>query len=273
MEFVKYQALGNDYIVVDPENNYTELTKEKIKFICDRHFGIGSDGILYGPWLKKEKIFFRIFNPDGSEAEKSGNGIRIFAKYLVDSGHINSNYFSLETLGGTVHVEIIDSEANLIKVNMGLPSFDSQSIPVKGVKREVINEELIIEGIKYKITCVSIGNPHCVIPLEDISPELISRLGPKIENHELFANRINVQLLRVIDKNNIEIQIWERGAGYTLASGSSSCAAAIVAQKLGLADCNIKVRMPGGKIDIEITDEGIYMTGLVKKVFDGSIII
>jgi len=270
VDFYKYHALGNDYIVIDSNKTKINLSKDNIKLICHRNFGIGSDGILYGPIFEDGEIRLRILNPDGSEAEKSGNGIRIFSKFLVDMGYVNGKKFDLKTLGGKVSVEVIDEHANLIKVDMGTTTFNSELIPVNGSAREVINEELQIDKEIYKVTCLSIGNPHCVIPAENISKELALRIGPYVESHERFPNRINMQLLKIIDRNNIQIEIWERGAGYTLASGSSSCAAASAAYKLKLVDEKIKVHMPGGAIDIEIKSDGhIFMTGEVFGVAKG----
>jgi diaminopimelate epimerase len=270
MKFYKYHGLGNDYIVIDPIVNDIKMSPEFIRLICDRHYGIGSDGILYGPIRKDETPEVRIFNPDGSEAEKSGNGLRIFAKYLFESHYIDKKNFDIKTLGGIVRVQIQDDTANLIKINMGKVTFISNEIPVTGNKREVVNELLQVNGAEYKVTCLSIGNPHCVIPMEDTSEEKVKELGPNIENHKMFPNRINMQLLKVINRSNIEIQIWERGAGYTLASGSSSCAAAAAAHRLGLVDDQINVKMPGGNLSIEISDnKEIYMTGPVEGVFEG----
>ena len=270
VHFRKYHGLGNDYIIIDPNIHDIDLTPDTIRLICDRNFGIGADGILYGPFKSGNDLSVRIFNPDGSEAEKSGNGLRIFAKYLFDNKYVDKKQFSIKTLGGIVEAYIEDDSANSIKIKMGKITFISTEIPVKGRKREVVNEELEINGAKYRVTCLSIGNPHCVIPMEQISEEKAKELGPYIENHRMFPNRINLQLMKVIDRKNIEIRIWERGAGYTLASGSSSCAAAGAAHKLGLVDNKINVKMPGGQLLIEIGEnEEIYMTGAVEGVFEG----
>ena len=268
--FYKYQALGNDYIVIDPNQTNIPMTQENIQLICARHFGIGSDGILYGPTFDANQINLRIFNPDGSEAEKSGNGVRIFAKYLGDRQYIKKNNFSISTLGGIVDVEIINLKEGLLKVDMGGVTFQSDLIPVAGDRREVIQELLPVNGESLVVTCVSIGNPHCVVPLEEISKERAIELGSLLENHQLFPNRINVQLMKRLDRHNIQIEIWERGAGYTLASGSSSCAVASAAYKLGLVEEEVKVHMPGGEIDIEIQGNGhVYMTGIAKAVSQG----
>jgi diaminopimelate epimerase len=255
---------------MDPNHTQIEFTKENIKLICHRHYGVGSDGILYGPIIAGGEIQLRIFNPDGSEAEKSGNGIRIFSRYLLDAGYITTDSFVLQTLGGQVVVEILKTSGELIKVNMGKVTFQSKEIPNLGVPREVINEEMIFGDESYKVTCLSIGNPHCVIPLVDISEGLARKLGPLVENHSDFPNKINLQLLKVIDRHNIQIEIWERGAGYTMASGSSSCAAASAAYRLGLIDNKVDVHMPGGIISIEITADGnVHMTGTVDSVARG----
>jgi diaminopimelate epimerase len=268
--FHKYNALGNDYIVIDPNHSPLDLSTEKIQLICNRHFGIGSDGILYGPIFSEDRVHLRIFNPDGSEAEKSGNGIRIFSKYLIDAGYITNRIFYLDTLGGRVEVEILDKTAELIKVNMGKVTFQSNEIPVNGTPREVLNEEIILLGKIYKVTCLSIGNPHCVVPMKEVSKELAIEFGPLIESHSNFPNKINMQLLEIIDRRNIRIEIWERGAGYTMASGSSSCAAASAAYKLGLVDNKVEVHMPGGVISIDISEDGyVYMTGTVSSVARG----
>ena len=270
MDFYKYHALGNDYIVIDPNKTRFKLTEENIKLICHRNLGLGSDGILYGPILDGNSLKLRILNPDGSEAEKSGNGIRIFSRYLYEQGYIDTSKFTLDTLGGKVLVTMLDGEGKLIKVDMGTCTFLSESIPVAGPSREVVDEVLELENGLFRITCLSIGNPHCVISVDMISAELAKELGTVIENHPMFPNRINMQLLKVIDRRNIKIEIWERGAGYTLASGSSSCAAASAAYKLGLVDNELKVHMPGGIIEIEINPDGhVHMTGPVTSVASG----
>jgi diaminopimelate epimerase len=270
IHFRKYHGLGNDYLVIDPNIYDVDLTPDSIRLICDRNFGIGADGILYGPIKAGENLSLRIFNPDGSEAEKSGNGLRIFAKYLFENKYAGKKNFSINTLGGVVEAYIEDDKANLIKINMGKITFVSTRIPVRGDKREVVNEELEINGIKYRVSCLSIGNPHCVIPMEDVTERKSRELGPLVENHVMFPNRINVQLLKVIDRTNIEIRIWERGAGYTLASGSSSCAAAGAAYKFGMVDNKINVKMPGGTLFVEICDNNeVYLTGEVEGVFEG----
>ena len=269
-DFWKYHALGNDYLVIDPPRTAVDPPPVAVRLGCDRHFGVGSDGILFGPIPEEGGRRLRIFNPDGSEAEKSGNGIRIFSRYLVEAGYVKERSFTLRTLGGEVRVEVLNETASLIKVDMGTVTFRSERIPVAGPPREVVDEPLAVEDRVFRVTCASIGNPHCVIPLPEISAELAREYGPRIENHPLFPNRINVQFLQVLDPRNIRIEIWERGAGYTLASGSSSSAAACAAHRLGLVEPNLTVHMPGGEIGIEIATDGhVHMTGPVAGVARG----
>jgi len=279
VHFKKYHGLGNDYLVIDPNVRDFPLTQENIRLICDRNFGVGSDGILYGPRQEPDAQqpsgaglpALRIFNPDGSEAEKSGNGLRIFAKYLFEKKYVHSKSFRIKTLGGVVDVQVKDDVAGLIRINMGKVTFTSNEIPVAGEPREVVDEPLEIDGATYKVTCLSIGNPHCVIPMPQATETIARALGPHVENHKMFPNRINMQIVRVIDRANIDIRIWERGAGYTLASGSSSCAAAAASHKLGLVDSDVTVHMPGGTLRIEIGDDGrSHMTGPVEGTFEGS---
>jgi diaminopimelate epimerase len=272
IKFSKYHALGNDYIIIDPSVFKEGLTEEKICRICHRNYGIGSDGILCGPIGTNEADFkLKIFNPDGSEAEKSGNGLRIFARYLWDTGKVGTEGFSILTAGGKVKARVQGDGKN-VTIEMGQVSFDSTKIPVAGSPREVISEKMEIDGQTIEFSGATIGNPHCVTFQDKISEVLARKLGPKIEIDSRFTNRTNVQFVQIVDRANIKIEIWERGAGYTLASGSSSSAAAAVAKRLGYCDSQIKVHMPGGQIDITVSDDfSITMTGSVTKIADGTI--
>jgi diaminopimelate epimerase len=272
LTYYKYQGLGNDYIVIDPATFQEKLTPAIIKSICHRNYGIGSDGILYGPLFSGQDISFKIFNPDGSEAEKSGNGIRIFAKYLKDNGYVLEEKTTLHTKGGIVHVRYLNKEGTLIEVNMGKPIFLSKDIPVIIDQDSALLVNLKLYSEEVAISCVSMGNPHCVIFMEELDAESAKKIGPLIETHDMFPNRTNVQFVNVIDKHNIKIEIWERGAGYTLASGSSSCAAAAVSIKLGYVNSPVTVHMPGGLINIIQNDqEEILMTGPVGGISFGMI--
>lgn len=260
----KYHGLGNDYLIFDPNKNDLELTTENIKLICNRNFGVGSDGLLVGPILGNDKLEVKIFNPDGSEAEISGNGVRIFGKYLKDAGYVQKNRFTINTLSGQQTLQYLNEEGTRIKVSMGKLSFYSDEIPVTGPRREVLNETMMFGSIPYRVTCVNIGNPHCVIWLNDISKELVCRIGKHSESADCFPEKVNTQLLKVLDRTNIEIEIYERGAGYTLASGTSGCAAAGAAYRMGLTDPKMYVHMPGGVLEVEIEeDENVLMTGEV----------
>ena len=270
MRFHKYQALGNDYLVVEwPETRPIDAVL--VRRICDRHFGIGSDGILIGKPAPSNAFALRIFNPDGSEAEKSGNGLRIFARYLWDSGLVQDARFDVRTQGGNVVCQVRDS-GRMVFVDMGRASFDSSAIPVTGPQREVVGETLEVGDERVTFTAVTVGNPHCVIHRDDASADLARRLGPLIETHPSFPRRTNVQFVRVLDPHRIQIEIWERGAGYTLASGSSSCAAAAASVKLGLCSGDVAVSMPGGTLEIGVRpDFSISMLGPVEKVAEGTL--
>ena len=274
MRFYKYHALGNDYIVLNPADFPSwqpAPTVEQIRVVCHRNFGVGSDGILWGPLPSNQSEFgLRIFNPDGSEAEKSGNGLRIFSRFLWDQGLVKNPTFTVETPGGHVKTVIKDG-GKLLTIEMGKVSFDSAKIPVTGAPREVLGEKIRILDREFTFNAATIGNPHCVIVLPEISEALAKKYGPDLEVHSNFPRKTNVQFLKVIDRANVQIEIWERGAGYTLASGSSSSASAAVAHKLGLIDRKVTVHMPGGQIGIEIgPDFSILMTGTVNKVAEGT---
>lgn len=274
MRFHKYHALGNDYLVMDPADHrdWSAPTPEETRAICHRNFGIGSDGILWGPLRSTRAQFgLRIFNPDGSEAEKSGNGLRIFSRYLFDQKKVGTEPFTIETPGGVVEVTIAPG-GGMITVEMGRVSFASERIPVIGPIREVLNESIRVLDRDFTYCAATIGNPHCVLPLPEVSEALARQYGPHLEVHPNFPRRTNVQFLQVLDRANIRIEIWERGAGYTLASGSSSSAAAAVARKLGLVDPRLTVHMPGGQIGIEISpDFAIKMTGPTTRVGEGTL--
>lgn len=273
MRFHKYHALGNDYIVMNPADfpGWTAPSPEQIRVICHRNFGVGSDGILWGPLPSKRARFgLRIFNPDASEAEKSGNGTRIFARYLWDQKLARTPAFSIGTPGGTV--QAVMQADGLIAMDMGQVSFSSAKIPVTGPVRDVLNEKITVQDREFTFCAATVGNPHCVIVLPEVAADLALKYGRDLEVHPFFPNRTNVQFLQVIDRRNIRIEIWERGAGHTLASGTSSSASAAVAHKLGLVDDQLTVHMPGGTLRIEIgPDYAIKMTGPVTRVAEGTL--
>jgi diaminopimelate epimerase len=273
--FIKSHGLGNDYLVFDSSKIGFAVNEKSIKRICDVHYGIGSDGILLLAPSEKADFGLKIYNPDGSEAEKSGNGLRIFSKFLFDYKYTSNKKFTIETLGGVVKASVDEEKngkATLISIEMGRPTFISKEIPVNCNQQECMDFPLEIDEKKFLINCVSVGNPHCVIITEKLDKEEIIKYGGKIENHPLFPNRINVQFAKVISRDEIEILIWERGAGFTLASGSSSCAVACVMRKKGIIANKATINMPGGKLKIEINDAWqITLCGEVRQIAEGSI--
>lgn len=273
--FVKTHALGNEYIVFDEEQINFELTQQATQHICNVNVGIGSDGILLKVPSDKADFGLKIFNPDGSEAEKSGNGLRIFCKYLYDYGFATSEEFSVETKGGIVTaqmIEISNGKAKRIRIEMGKANFQSKEIPTRITESEVIGKKLKIEDQEFEINCVSMGNPHCVILKNELQIDEIKQYGPLIENNESFPNRINVQFAKVLSRSEVEVLIWERGAGFTLASGSSSCAVASVLKKKGMIDENVTIKMLGGELAIEIDDQwNVKMTGEARQIVEGTL--
>lgn len=264
----KYHGLGNDYLILDPNKNELQLHTRYVEVVCRRNFGVGADGILYGPIYEGENIRLEIYNPDGSRAEGSGNGVRIFAKYLLDEGYIQGNQIDIMTDSGKIEVAFLEETGEYMRVNMGKPDFASDSIPVVGIPNtEIINEPLNFRGNLYNTTCLFMGVPNCVIMMEEIGEKKALELGPYVEGSAYFPKRMNMQLLKILDKNNIQIEIYERGAGYTLASGTGACAAAAAAHHMGFVERVVKVHMPGGVLLIEIEEDNtIFMTGTVEYV-------
>ena len=272
-QFVKSHALGNDYIVVDLDRLSFPLTPGTIRHICHRNFGVGSDGILGLRPSPRADFGLRIFNPDGSEAEKSGNGLRIFAKFLHDHGYARASSFTVDTLGGLVraNLDVAGGAVGTITVDMGTATFRSEQIPVAGPPREVLQEPLEVDGDRVVFTAVSVGNPHCVVLVDALDEARIRRLGPRLEHHPLFPNRINVQFARVVSRGEVAILIWERGAGYTLASGSSSCAVAAACVRHDLTDREVRVTMPGGVLRVSVgADWALRMAGPATEVARGA---
>jgi diaminopimelate epimerase len=249
----KSHGLGNDYLVADPAELPFDITPARVQLVCDRHRGVGSDGLLlldapHGP----DRFGLRIFNPDGSEAEKSGNGIRIFARWLVSSGRAAQAAFVVDTFGGAVPVSV---ESNIVTADMGMPRF-----------RDDLHD-LDINGTRLSVTALDIGNPHCIILRQQLDITELRSLGPIVERHAAFPNRTNVQLAHVGSRDRVELLIWERGAGETQASGSSACAVVAAAHRLGLVDRDVTASMPGGELSIRIDDEHhIWMRGPVEEV-------
>lgn len=293
--FIKYQALGNDYLVIDAgifgsgvfadhaadkgypfgESPAALSLRPTLRAICDRHFGIGGDGILVGEGLgldksgvdssgdaDEETFVLRIFNPDGSEAEKSGNGLRIFARHVFETNPRHPRRFSIATKGGLAGISILADDGSLVRVDMGMPDF--------GGEGEIIDMAAEFDGRPVLMSRVSMGNPHCVLRGLLVDESNARRIGPIVETDPRFPNRTNVQLLEVLARDEIRIEIWERGAGYTLSSGSSSCAAAAVARRLGLVDDSLRVSTPGGVLSVDFIEGRALLTGPVGKVCEGA---
>ena len=272
--FVKSHGLGNCYIVIDSDKIDFELTDERVIRICDLHFGAGSNGILLKVPSKIADFGLKIYNTDASIAENCGNGLRIFSKFLHDYGYLSSDKFTVDILGRLIHCEILEKNAAgkaiKVRVDMGKANFVAKQVPVNFPKEECINEPVTFGGKEFRINCVSVGNPHCVVFRDELNQEELLKYGPIIETDKMFPNRTNVQFAHVVNRNLVEIKIWERGVGNTLASGSSSCAVASAMRKNNLVDKDVTIRMPGGELQISIDEEwNIKMTGPVEEICSG----
>jgi diaminopimelate epimerase len=268
MQFIKYHALGNDYLVYAEDAPFT-LGVEHIRRVCDRHYGLGADGILVMPARTGSHFQLRIINPDGSEAEKSGNGLRIFARYLHDHAWVAQAWFDILTPGGLVAARVAP-DGRSVEVRMGRADFSAPAVPVNVPAERAIGWPVQLEGPggpTLRINAVSMGNPHCVVFPEEVSADVARRLGPLLEQHPLFPRRTNVQFVKVLDRQQLRVEIWERGAGYTLSSGTSSCAAASVSRLLGLCDADVQVRTAGGCLRVHVDDDWqVVMQGAVQRI-------
>lgn len=276
--FHKGHGLGNDYIAVEPAELPFQLTATAIRLICDRHRGVGSDGILARADSATADFGLRIYNPDGSGAEKSGNGLRIYGAYLLSRGEVEiGRRFTVETPGGVVTMEILGRDGSgvlEVEVEMGRASFQSAAVRLTGPDRDAGGEMLELEaGDRVAIEPVSLGNPHCVVFLDELDPDDLRRRGPQIATHPWFEQGTNVQFARPVEPAALEAWIWERGAGETLASGSSACAVAAAAVKRGLVTSrDVEVRMPGGTIRISVREDWtVVLRGAVENVCTGDL--
>jgi len=270
--FAKYHGLGNDYLVIEesdvPDPAWVSGFARRI---CERHRGVGADGVLLARARPPgEPPAVRIVNPDGSFAEKSGNGLRIFARHLWESGAVGRGPFEIRLDRQAVTAEVL-SEGRQVVVDMGRASFDAWEVPVRGMQGPVLRRSLEVGGEVLEFSAVTVGNPHCVV-LGRATKARACRIGPLLERHSHFPNRTNVQLAEVLDRSRVRIEIWERGAGYTLASGSSSCAVAAVTTRLGLTDPEVEIEMPGGCLQIVVSDDfSLRMRGPVVKICSGEL--
>ena len=276
--WLKSHGLGNDYIVFDSKAAGFKFTTEIIQKICDRNYGIGSDGVLVKTDSGKADFGLRIFNPDGSEAEKSGNGIRIFADYLYGMGFTGKKKFSIEVGGSLVKCQIQTvrgkNEVDNIIVEMGKASFSPDAIPVRFEGQETLDIPIFIEGRELIFSAVSVGNPHAVFMVDNLDNIDVNKIGPEVEGNQMFPNRINVQFVQVIDRKNIMVEIWERGAGYTQSSGSSACGVVSVLKRKDMVDSNVNVHMPGGTLEVSIDgSNNIKLKGPVTRIASGILLI
>ena len=281
IEFVKMHGLGNDFILVDCVNKSlgdSLFLSYLAKKFCDRNFGIGADGLILILPSSKADIQMRIFNSDGTEAQMCGNGIRCFAKYALENKLISKTIFTVETLAGIITPELIfkDKEISGIKVNMGNPKLKRREIPMIGEDTLTVVDETLKVNLKqtFKITCVSMGNPHCIIFVNDMQSTPVNEIGPKIENHPIFPEKTNVEFIQILNRKEINFKVWERGVGETLACGTGACAALVASVLNKKSERQAIIHLTGGDLDIEWIENGpIFMTGPAELVFKGEISI
>lgn len=278
MKFTKMHGLGNDYVYVNCVKENIKNPSEVAKFVSDRHFGIGSDGLIMINPSKVADFEMEMYNADGSRGEMCGNGIRCVAKYVYDYGLTDKTHISVETLGGIKYLDldVKDDKVRLVKVNMGSPELKPELIPIvpnDPAAQRVVDEPITVGGKEYRMTGVSMGNPHTVVYIDDVQGLEIEKIGPLFENHERFPKRINTEFAKVLDRQTVEMRVWERGSGETLACGTGACAVAVASMLNGLTEDKVTVKLLGGDLQIEWNREEnlVYMTGPATVVFDGEI--
>lgn len=275
MKFTKMQGLGNDYVYVNCLKEKVESPSEMARRVSDRHFGVGSDGLILICPSECADFEMKMYNADGSRGEMCGNGIRCVGKYVYDYGLTDQTEISVETLGGIKHLSLTVEEGKvaLVKVDMGFPIFVPEQIPVKVEGDHAVNVPISVDGDEYRMTCVSMGNPHAVVYLDDIQNMEIEKIGSKFEHHPCFPNRVNTEFARVLDRETVEMRVWERGSGETLACGTGACAVAVASMVNGLTEDCVTVQLLGGNLKIEWDREKniVYMTGPATVVFDGEL--
>lgn len=277
--FTKMHGLGNDYIFINCVRQNCEALMDDLpemaRFMSDRHFGVGADGLVIILPSEVADFRMRMFNPDGSEAEMCGNAIRCVGKYVYDAGLTKRTAVSIETLAGIKLLDMSVEEGTVeqVKVDMGLPILEPERIPVKSEQTSFISQPVEVDGQIFEVTCVSMGNPHAVIYAADLEGLQLEKIGPKIESHPLFPRRINVEFVRVIDSQTLKVRVWERGTGETMACGTGACAVLVASVLNGLSLRKATVKLPGGDLTVEWNeaDGHVYMTGPAVKVFDGEI--
>lgn len=269
MNFTKYHTLGNTYLVLEEAPH---LTAEQIRLICHTHFGIGADGLLVNTTADSTEGFaVRIFNPNGTEAYSSGNGVQVFARYLWDSVAVTEEPFTIQTKTGRMTAQV-NHNGRQVRVEMGQVQFDSPITTLSTPGREIIDEPIVVNGVPFQFTAATIGNPHCVIFVEDSSSDLAHTFGPYLASHELFPGRVNVQFVQQLDEHNLKLETWERGGGYTLSTGTGACVAAATAHRLGRCTSPVQVHMPGGKLTVQIQpNHTVHLFGNVQKICEGKL--
>ena len=275
MKFTKMHGIGNDYVYVNCFKETVENPSGVAVKVSDRHFGIGSDGLIL---IKPSEVAdgkMEMYNADGSQGAMCGNGIRCVAKYMYDYGITDKTSISVETKSGIKYLDLTlkDGKVDTVKVNMGTPILQAAEIPVRFEKEQVINEPVLVDGAKWRITCVSMGNPHAITYIDDVKGLEIEKIGPKFENHEMFPDRVNTEFVHVIDRKTVEMRVWERGSGETLACGTGACAVAVSSILNGLTEDEVTVKLLGGDLKIfwDQKENTVYMTGSATTVFDGEI--
>ena len=275
MKFTKMHGLGNDYVYVNCFEEKIDNPPAVARFVSDRHFGIGSDGLIMINPSKTADFEMEMYNADGSRGEMCGNAIRCVAKYVYDYGLTDKTQISVETLGGIKYLDLTveDGKVSLVKVDMGKPELEADLIPIISEREQVIDEPIEVDGKEYHMTGVSMGNPHAVIYVDDVKGLDLEKIGPKFENHERFPKRINTEFVHCIDRQTVEMRVWERGSGETLACGTGACAVAVSSILNNLTDTQVTVKLLGGDLQIEWDREKdrVFMTGPATVVFDGVI--
>lgn len=275
MKFTKMHGLGNDYVYVNCFEEKIDNPPAVARFVSDRHFGIGSDGLIMINPSKTADFEMEMYNADGSRGEMCGNGIRCVAKYVYDYGLTDKTQISVETLGGIKYLDLTveDGKVSLVKVDMGKPELEADLIPIISEREQVIDEPIEVDGKEYHMTGVSMGNPHAVIYVDDVKGLDLEKIGSKFENHERFPKRINTEFVHCIDRQTVEMRVWERGSGETLACGTGACAVAVSSILNNLTDKQVTVKLLGGDLQIEWDREKdrVFMTGPATVVFDGVI--
>ena len=274
MKFTKMQGLGNDYVYVNCFKEKIENPSELAARISDRHFGVGSDGLIMINPSDKADFEMEMYNADGSRGEMCGNGIRCVAKYVYDYGLTDKTSISVETLGGIKYLDLTveDGKVSLVKVDMGRPELEPSRIPVVAEGDRAVDEPITVDGKEYRMTCVSMGNPHAVVYVDcDVKELPLEEIGPGFEHHERFPKRVNTEFVRVLDRKTVEMRVWERGSGETLACGTGACAVAVSSALNGLTEDEVTVKLLGGDLRIQWDRERdtVYMTGPAAVVFDG----